>query len=82
MSALREVLARLEGTLPMTREHHFKKKLLTGLPSVVAGLAAFGAMMLVRREWAAQVGLFVYFPVHVLLTDGIDWVRHRGHSHD
>jgi hypothetical protein len=56
----------------MTREHHFKRKLLTGLPSAVAGLAAFGAMTLVRREWAAQVGLFVYFPVLVLMTDGID----------
>jgi hypothetical protein len=38
----------------------------------VAGLAAFGAMTLVRREWAAQVGLLVYFPVLVLMTDGID----------
>jgi hypothetical protein len=26
----------------------------------------------VTREWAAQVGLFVYFPVLVLMTDGID----------
>jgi hypothetical protein len=29
-------------------------------------------MMLVGREWAAQVGLFVYFSVLVMLTDGID----------
>ena len=29
-------------------------------------------MMLVNGEWAAQVGLFVYFSVLVLLTDGID----------
>jgi hypothetical protein len=53
-------------------EHHFKRKLPTGLPSAVAGLAAFVAMTLVTREWAAQVGLFVYFPVLVLMTDGID----------
>jgi hypothetical protein len=38
----------------------------------VAAAAAFGAMMLVRREWTAQVGLFVYFSLLVLLTDGID----------
>ena len=52
----------------MTREHT-KKKLLTGLPSAVAGVAAFGAMTLVRGEWAAQIGLLVYFPVLILLTD-------------
>lgn len=56
----------------MTREHYFKTRLRTGLPSAVAGLAAFGAMTLVRREWAAQVGLLVYFPVLVLMADGID----------
>jgi hypothetical protein len=38
----------------------------------VAAAAALGAITLVNREWAAQVGLFVYFPVLVLLTDGID----------
>ena len=54
----------------MTRGHRFKKKLLAVLPSTVAGIAAFGAMTLVRREWAAQVGLLVYFPVLVLMTDG------------
>ena len=46
------------------------KKLLALLPSTVAGVAALGAMTLVRREWAAQVGLLVYFPVLVLMTDG------------
>lgn len=56
----------------MTREHYLKTKLRTGLPSAVAGLAAFGAMTLVSREWAAQVGLLVYFPVLVLMADGID----------
>ena len=56
----------------MTREHYFKTKLLMGLPSAVAGLAAIGAMTLVGREWAAQVGLLVYFPVLILLADGID----------
>ncbi|MFY9733742.1 MAG: hypothetical protein WAL02_01215 [Rhodoplanes sp.] len=48
------------------------RKLWRGLPSTVAAAAAIGAMMLVRREWTAQVGLFVYFSVLVLLTDGID----------
>ena len=43
-------------------------KLMRGLPYAVAGLAAFVAMTLVRPEWAAEVGLFVYFPV-LLLTD-------------
>jgi hypothetical protein len=52
--------------LPMTRG----KKLLASLPSTVAGVAALGAMTLVKREWAAQVGLLVYFPVLVLMTDG------------
>ena len=47
------------------------KKLLALLPSTVAGVAALGAMTLVRREWAAQVGLLVYFPVLVLMTDGL-----------
>jgi uncharacterized membrane protein len=42
------------------------------LPSAVAWAAALGAITLVRREWAAQVGLFVYFSVLVLLSDGID----------
>jgi hypothetical protein len=56
----------------MTREYHSKKKLLTGLPSAGAALAAFGAMTLVRGEWTAQIGLLVYFPVLILLTDGID----------
>ena len=55
----------------MTREHHAKKKLLPGLPSAVAGLAAFGAMIFVRGEWAAQIGLLVYFPVLILLTGGL-----------
>ncbi|MGZ9092703.1 MAG: hypothetical protein ACXW3T_14260 [Rhodoplanes sp.] len=59
----------------MTREHFSKTKLLTWLPSVVAGLAAIGAMTLVRREWAAEVGLLVYFPALVLMTDGIDSER-------
>ena len=62
----------------MTREHFSfleDKKLLTWLPSAVAGLAAFGAMTLVRREWAAEVGLLVYFPALVLMTDGIDSER-------
>ena len=58
----------------MTREHYFKRKLRTGLPSAVAGLAAFDAMTLVRREWAAQVGLLVYFPVLILMSEGIDTV--------
>jgi hypothetical protein len=40
--------------------------------SAVAAAVALGAMMLVNGEWAAQVGLFVYFSVLVLLTDGID----------
>ena len=56
----------------MTREHYFKTKLLAALPSAVAGFAAFGAMTLVGREWAAQVGLLVYFPVLIVLADGID----------
>ena len=56
----------------MTREHYSKTKPVRGLPSAVAGLAAFGAMTLVGREWAAQVGLLVYFPVLILLADGID----------
>ena len=55
----------------MTRGHRFKKKLRAVLPSIVAGLAAFGAMTIVRPEWAAQVGLLVYFPVLVLMTDGL-----------
>ena len=42
------------------------------LPSAVAWAAALGAITLVNHEWAAQVGLFVYFSVLVLLTDGID----------
>ena len=42
------------------------------LPSAAAWAAALGAITLVRGEWAAQVGLFVYFSVLVLLTDGID----------
>jgi hypothetical protein len=54
----------------MTRGHRFKKKLLAVLPSTVAGIAALGVMTLVRREWAAQIGLFVYFAVLVLMTDG------------
>ncbi|MGZ8981577.1 MAG: hypothetical protein ACXW2D_12570 [Burkholderiaceae bacterium] len=32
-------------------------------------------MTLVRREWAAEVGLLVYFPALVLMTDGIDSER-------
>ena len=44
------------------------------LPSAVAWAAALGAMTVVSREWAAQVGFFVYFSVLVLLTDGIDLV--------
>ena len=44
------------------------------LPSAVAWAAALGEMTVVSREWAAQVGLFVYFSVLVLLTDGIDLV--------
>jgi hypothetical protein len=48
------------------------RKLRRGLSSAVAAAAALGAITLVNREWAAQVGLFVYFPVLVLLTDGID----------
>ena len=48
------------------------RKFRRGLPSATAAVAAFGAMMLVRHEWTAQVGLFVYFSVLVLLTDGID----------
>lgn len=39
------------------------------------GLAAWGAMTLVSREWAAEVGLLVYFPVLVLMADGIDRER-------
>lgn len=58
----------------MTREHYFKTILRTGLPSAVARLAAFGAMTLVRGELTAQVGLLVYFPVLVLMSDGIDIV--------
>ena len=42
------------------------------LPSAVAWAAALSAMTVVRGEWAAQVGLFVYFSILVLLTDGID----------
>ena len=37
-------------------------------------LAAFGAMTLMRGELTAQVGLLVYFPVLVLMSDGIDIV--------
>jgi hypothetical protein len=59
----------------MTREHYLKTKLLTWLPSAVAGLAAFGAMTLVSREWAAEVGLLVYFPTFILMADGIDLNR-------
>ena len=55
----------------MMRGDRFRKKLLALMPSTVAGLAAFGAMTLVRREWAAQVGLLVYFPVLILMTDGL-----------
>jgi len=55
----------------MTRGHRFKRKLRAVVPSIVAGLAAFGAMTIVRPEWAAQVGLLVYFPVLVLKTDGL-----------
>lgn len=43
-----------------------------GIPSAVALTAALVVMMLVRTEWAAQAGLFVYFSVLVALTDGID----------
>jgi hypothetical protein len=57
----------------MTREHYLRTKLLTWLPSAVAGLAAFGAMTLVSRQWAAEVGLLVYFPILILMADGIDW---------
>ena len=59
----------------MTRQRFSKTKLLTGLPSAVAGLAAIGAMTLVQREWAAQVGLLVYFPVLVLIGDRINRER-------
>lgn len=48
------------------------RKFRRGLPTAVAATAALGAMMLVRREWTPQVGLFVYFSVLVLMTDGID----------
>jgi hypothetical protein len=48
------------------------RTLMRGVPYVVAGLAAFVAMTLVRPEWAAEVGLLVYFPV-LLLTDGTDF---------
>jgi len=48
------------------------RKMRRGVPSAMAWAAALAAMMLVRCEWAAQVGLFVYFSVLVLLTDGID----------
>ena len=54
----------------MTHGHRLKIRILAALPSTVAGVAALGAMALVSREWAAQVGLFVYFPVLVLMTDG------------
>ena len=33
------------------------RKLWRGLPSTAAAAAAIGAMMLVRSEWTAQVGL-------------------------
>jgi hypothetical protein len=55
----------------MTREHYFKTILRTGLPSVVAGLAAFGAMTLVRGELAAQVGLLPG------ARPDVRWDRHR-----
>lgn len=48
------------------------RTLMRGLPYVVAGLAAFVAMTQVRPEWAAEVGLLIYFPV-LLLTDGTDF---------
>jgi hypothetical protein len=48
-------------------KHFLKRKLLSWLPSVVAGVAALGAMTLVSREWAPQVGLLVSFPTFVLL---------------
>jgi hypothetical protein len=61
--------------LLMTGQRFLKTKLLTGLPSAVAGLAAIGAMTLVQREWAAQVGLVVYFPVLLLIGDRINGER-------
>jgi hypothetical protein len=54
----------------MTLTHRFSTKLLTRLPSAVAALAAVGAMLLVGRDWAPQVGLAVYFPVLLLMTGG------------
>lgn len=48
------------------------RKMRRGIPSAVALTASLAAMMLVRSEWAAQAGLFVYFSVLVALTDGID----------
>lgn len=56
----------------MKREHYLKTKLLNWLPSAVAGLAAFGAMTLVSREWAAEVGLLVYFPALILMAQIIE----------
>ncbi|MEZ5787413.1 MAG: hypothetical protein R3D62_13330 [Xanthobacteraceae bacterium] len=54
----------------MTLKHRFITKLLTLLPTAVAALAAVGAMMLVGRDWAPQVGLAVYFPMLLLMTGG------------
>lgn len=48
------------------------RKMRRGIPSAVALTASLAAMTLVRSEWAAQAGLFVYFSVLVALTDGID----------
>ena len=54
----------------MSPTYRFSLKRLTRLPSAVAALAAVGAMMLVGRDWAPQVGLAVYFPVLLLMTGG------------
>lgn len=45
------------------------RKLLRGLPYAAAAFAAFITMMLARPELAAEVALFVYFPI-LILTDG------------
>lgn len=52
------------------------KTLARGLPYIAAALAAFVAMLLARPELAAEVALFVYFPV-LILTDGTNCFLHR-----
>jgi hypothetical protein len=49
---------------------------MRALPYVSAALAAFLTMMLARPELAAEVALFVYFPI-LILTDGTNCFLNR-----